>query len=151
MGHEVIRTINNRKYRYYEESYRVPGLRTPRKRSTYLGPVDPVERKPKKGIFGVLDDLVRKKHDWEHTEETPVQERERIGREDRERARTSRNNDLLTGKSISLDELAEVASTQKGEDKADKSTVSESAAASDAADTGSVGSDASDAADAGEL
>jgi hypothetical protein len=143
MGHEVIRTVNGCRYRYFEESYRVPGLRTPRKRSTYLGPVDE-GRKRKKGIFGVLDDLVRKKHDWEHTEETPAQERERIGREDKERERTSRNNDLLSGKSISLAELAEVASTQKGEDKADKSE----SAASDAADTDSAGSEGSDAGDA---
>jgi len=110
--HEVIRTINGRQYRYLEESYRVPGLRTPRKRSTYLGPVEPVERKRKVGIFGVIDDLVRKKHDWEYEKEKPHEEKERIAREDAERERTARNNDLLSGKSITLAELAEVAETQ---------------------------------------
>src|SRR5271170_4614458 len=114
MAHEVIRTVNGRQYRYLEESYRVPGLRTPRKRSTYLGPVEG-ERKRKRGIFGVIDDLVRKKHDWEYTKERPHEEKERIAHEDKERERTARNNDLLSGKSITLAELAEVAETQKGE------------------------------------
>lgn len=39
MAHEVIRTVKGRQYRYLEESVRVPGKDTPRKRSIYLGPV----------------------------------------------------------------------------------------------------------------
>jgi hypothetical protein len=56
MSHEVIRVVNGRRYRYLKESYRVARLRTPRKRSIYLGPVDPIYdegHKRKKGIFGV--------------------------------------------------------------------------------------------------
>jgi hypothetical protein len=118
--HEVIRTINGRQYRYLEESYRVPGLRTPPKRSTYLGPVEPAYddvggHKRQRGMFGAIDELVRKKWDWEHEDETPEQERERIAVEEKERERTSRSNDLLTARSIGLEELAEVAASQKGE------------------------------------
>jgi hypothetical protein len=139
MAHEIVRTINGRQYRYLEESYRVPGVRTPRKRSTYLGPVDPVyaggERKRKKGIFGVIDDLVRKKRDWNREIEPPAQERERISSENRERERTDRNNDLLTGESISLAELAEVASSQKGVGSSSDGAGSEGLDAGDAGKT----------------
>ena len=41
--HRVIRTIKGRKYEYEEESYRVPGEKNPRKRSRYIGAVDPLQ------------------------------------------------------------------------------------------------------------
>lgn len=143
MAHQVVRIVNGRKYLYEETSYRVPGLRTPRKRSTYLGPVDPVYEdagghKRKKGIFRVLDELVRKKRDWETPPESEEQVNARIASEEKDRERTSRNNDLLTGKSISLDELAEVAASQSS----DKEAESAPAASGEASEASS--SDASD-------
>jgi hypothetical protein len=39
-SHDVIRTVKGHQYRYREKSIRIPGVRTPRKLSIYLGPVD---------------------------------------------------------------------------------------------------------------
>lgn len=105
MTYEVIKTINGRRYRYLQRSYREGGkVRT---QSTYLGPVDGGRRR-KSGILAVLDDLVRKTEPVESEEQL----QERIVAEDREYAERDRINDKLTTDKISLDAIAEIAASQ---------------------------------------
>jgi len=108
MTYEVIRTIGGRRYRYSQETYRESGkVRT---RNVYLGPVDGGVRR-RRGVTGFLQDLVRKK-ERDDIGETEIQARERVAGEDRERARHSRSNDLLTAPTISLDAIGEIAASQ---------------------------------------
>ena len=104
MAYEVIKTISGRQYRYLQETYRESGrVRT---RNTYLGPVDGGVRR-RGGVTGFLQGLVRKK-DRNDFGETETQARERVAREDRERAKQARVNELLTGSTISLGAINEI-------------------------------------------
>ena len=47
MGYEVIKTVKGRQYRYSQRSYRVPGRRTPKTESRYIGPVEAVTGIPR--------------------------------------------------------------------------------------------------------
>src|SRR4051812_45391289 len=40
MAYVVVKTINGRRYRYLQRSFRVPGRRTPKTESKCLGPMD---------------------------------------------------------------------------------------------------------------
>ena len=115
MAYEVIKTISGRQYRYLQETYRESGrVRT---RNTYLGPVDGGVRR-RGGVTGFLQGLVRKK-DRNDFGETETQARERVTREDRERAKQARVNELLTGSTISLGAINEIAESQTAYGKAD--------------------------------
>ena len=115
MAYEVIKTISGRQYRYLQETYRESGrVRT---RNTYLGPVDGGVRR-RGGVTGFLQGLVRKK-DRNDFGETETQARERVAREDRERVKQARVNELLTGSTISLGAINEIAESQTAYGKAD--------------------------------
>ena len=115
MAYEVIKTISNRRYRYLQETYRESGrVRT---RNTYLGPVDGGVRR-RGGVTGLLQGLVRKK-DREDFGETETEARKRVAREDHERAKQARVNELLTGSTISLGAINEIAESQTVCGKAD--------------------------------
>ena len=115
MAYEVIKTISNRQYRYLQETYRESGrVRT---RNTYLGPVDGGVRRRDR-VTGLLQGLVRKK-DRDDFGETETQARERVAREDHERAKQARVNELLTGSTISLGAINEIAESQTVYGKAD--------------------------------
>ncbi len=115
MAYEVIKTISGRQYRYLQETYRESGrVRT---RNTYLGPVDGGVRR-RGGVTGLLQGLVRKK-DRNDFGETESQARERGAREDRERVKQARVSELLTGSTISLAAINEIAESQTGYGKAD--------------------------------
>lgn len=106
MAYEVIKTIGGRQYRYLQETHRENGrVRT---RNIYLGPVDGGVRR-RRGVNGFLQELLRKKAPYNC--ETEAQARERMAREDRERAKQARINELLTAPSISLEALKEVIET----------------------------------------
>jgi len=108
MPYEVIKTINGRQYRYEQETYRENGkVRT---RSTYIGPVDGGRRR--KGLTGFLQELVRKKDRRVDMGETEAEASARVAREDAERAKDARVNELLTASSISLEGIAEIAEKQ---------------------------------------
>jgi hypothetical protein len=113
MTHRVIRTINNRDYEYEETSYRVPGVKNPRKRSRYIGPVEPL-RKKKTGLIGVIDkfvELARIKQPWD-IGESEADRLDRLKREDAERAKVARVNHLLTNP-LTLEGLKEVIALQQ--------------------------------------
>src|SRR6202041_791465 len=113
MAYEVIKTISGRQYRYLQETYRESGrVRT---RNTYLGPADGGVRR-RGGVTGFLQGLVRKK-DRDDFGETETQARERVAREDRERAKQTRVNELLTASRISLGAINEIAESQTGDGK----------------------------------
>ena len=115
MAYEVIKTISGRQYRYLQETYRESGrVRT---RNTYLGPVDGGVRR-RGCVTGLLQGLVRKK-DRNDFGETETQARERVAREDRERVEQARVNELLTGSTISLGAINEIAEGQTVCGKAD--------------------------------
>lgn len=108
MAYEVIKTISGRQYRYLQETYRESGrVRT---RNTYLGPVDGGVRR-RGGVTGFLQGLVRKK-DRNDFGETESQARKRVAREDRERVKQAQVNELLTGSTISLGAINEIAESQ---------------------------------------
>jgi hypothetical protein len=112
MAYEVIKTIGGRQYRYSQESYREGGkVRT---RNTYLGPVDGVRRKG--GITGFVQTLVRKKDRREDIGESEAETRARVGREEAERSKNARVNELLTAPTISLDAISEIADAQHSSD-----------------------------------
>jgi len=114
MAYEVIKTISGRQYRYLQETYREGGrVRT---RNSYLGPVDGGVRRG--GVTGLLQGLLRKK-DRDDFEETETQARQRVAREDRERVKQARVNELLTGSAISLGAINEIAESQTACGKAD--------------------------------
>jgi hypothetical protein len=115
MAYEVIKTISGRQYRYLQETYRESGrVRT---RNTYLGPVDGGVRR-RGGMTGLLRSLVRKKNRNDFGETEP-QARERVAREDRERAKEAWVNELLTGSAISMGAINEIAESQTAYGKAD--------------------------------
>ena len=115
MAYEVIKTISNRQYRYLQETYRESGrVRT---RNIYLGPVDGGVRR-RGGVSGFVQSLVRKKNRNDFGE-TETEGRERVIREDRERAKQARVNELLTGSTISLGAISEIAESQAACGKAD--------------------------------
>jgi len=115
MAYEVIKTISNRQYRYLQETYRESGrVRT---RNIYLGPVDGGVRR-RGGVSGFVQSLVRKKNRNDFGE-TETEGRERVIREDRERAKQARVNELLTGSTISLGAINEIAESQTVYGKAD--------------------------------
>src|ERR1700692_3349361 len=115
MAYEVIKTISGRQYRYLQETYRESGRG--RTRNTYLGPVDGGVRR-RGGVTGFLQGLVRKK-DRNDFGESETQARERVAREDRERAKQARGNELLTGSTISLGAINEIAESQTAYGKGD--------------------------------
>ena len=113
MPHRVIRNIDGRDYEYEEESYRVPGLKTPRKRSRYIGPVDAI-RKRKTGILGFIDDLVRAKHPWEEGYVQTEKERQAWMKEwEAARAKQDRINAILTAPTMPLEALHEEVALQQ--------------------------------------
>jgi len=115
MAYEVIKTISGREYRYLQETYRESGrVRT---RNTYLGPVDGGMRH-RGGVTSLLQGLVRKK-DRNDLGETESQVREQVAREDRERAKEAWANELLTGSTISLGAINEIAESQTAYGTAD--------------------------------
>ena len=115
MAYEVIKTISGRQYRYLQETYRESGrVRT---RNIYLGPVDGGVRR-RGGVTDFLQSLVRKE-DRNDFGETETQARGRVAREDRERAKQARVNELLTGSTISLGAINEIAEGQTVCGKAD--------------------------------
>jgi hypothetical protein len=115
MAYEVIKTIKGRQYRYLQETYREGGrVRT---RNSYLGPLDGGVRR-RGGVTGLLQDLVRKK-DRGDFGETESQERERVACEDRERVKQARVNEQLTGATISLGAMNDIAESQTACGKAD--------------------------------
>jgi hypothetical protein len=119
MAYEVIKTISGRQYRYLQETYRESGrVRT---RNTYLGPVDGGVRR-RGGVTGFLQSLVRKK-DRNDFGETKAQARGRVAREDRERVKQGRLNELLTGSTISLGAINEIADSQTAFGEADAGSV----------------------------
>jgi hypothetical protein len=120
MTYTVIKTINGRRYRYLQETYRQNGkVRT---RNVYLGPVDG-ELRRKRGVTAFIQELVRKP---DRNFETEAQARVRVAREDRERAKQARINDLLTAPTISLDAINEIANSQvPGETMGESGDVSE--------------------------
>jgi hypothetical protein len=108
MPYVVVKTINGREYRYEQETYREGGkVRT---RSTYIGPVDGGRRK--KGLTAAVRALVKKKDRREDIGESPAEVSARVAREDAERAKNDRINDLLTASSISLGAIGEIAASQ---------------------------------------
>jgi hypothetical protein len=115
MAYEVIKTISGRQYRYLQETYRESGrVRT---RNTYLGPVDGGVRR-RGGVTGFLQSLVRKK-DRNDFGENETQARGRVAREDRDRVKQARVKELLTGFTISLSAINEIAENQTAYGKAD--------------------------------
>ena len=114
MAYEVIKTISGRQYRYLQETYRESGrVRT---RNTYLGPVDGGVRR-RGGVTGFLQGLMRKK-ECNDFGESETQTRERVAREDRERVKQARVNDLLASPTISLAAINEIAESQTASEKA---------------------------------
>jgi len=111
----VIKTINGRQYRYLQETYRESG--SVRTRNSYLGPVDGGVRR-RGGVTGLLQGLVRKKN-RDDFGETESQARERVAREDRERVKQARANEQLTGATISLGAMNDIAESQTAYGKAD--------------------------------
>ena len=108
MPYVVVKTINGRQYRYEQETYRECGkVRT---RSTYIGPVDGGRRK--KGLTAALRELVKKKDRREDFGESKAEASARVAREDAERAKDARVNELLTAASISLEGIAEISASQ---------------------------------------
>jgi hypothetical protein len=107
MSYEVTKTIHGRQYRYRQWTYRGADGRV-RTGNEYLGPVDGGRRR-KRGISGVLDDLVRKRDKKVETEE---EMRARVAREDAEYAQQVHINDLLAAPTISLDAINEIAGAQ---------------------------------------
>ena len=115
MAYEVIKTISGRQYRYLQETYRESGkVRT---HNIYLGPVDGGVRR-RGGVTGFLQGLVRKKERNDFGE-SETQMRERVAREDRERVKQARVNELLTSSTISLGAINEIAESQTAREKAD--------------------------------
>jgi hypothetical protein len=91
-----------------------------RTKSQYLGPVggdlSPVrERKRGSGVTEFVKDLVRKRECRDDIEETQAEARERVAREDMERTKNDRVNELLTADTISLGAIGEIADMQAGE------------------------------------
>ena len=119
MAYEVIKTISGRQYRYLQETYRKSGRS--RTRNIYLGPVDGGVRR-RGSVTGLLRGLVRKK-DRNDFGETETQARDRVAREDRERAKEARVNELLSGSTISLGAINEIADSQTASGKADAGSV----------------------------
>jgi hypothetical protein len=106
--YEVIKTIKGRQYRYEQETYRENGrVRT---HSVYIGPVDGGRRR--KGLTGLLQELVKKKDRREDYGESEVEASARVAREDAERATDARVNELLTAPTISLEGVAEISASQ---------------------------------------
>src|ERR1700722_19467797 len=70
--------------------------------------------RPAGGITEFLRAVVRKRDRREDIGETEDEARERVAREDSQRARNDRVNELLTGESITLDAVAEIADLQAG-------------------------------------
>ena len=102
----VIKTINGRQYRYRQTTWRDGGrMRT---KSEYLGPVDGVARR-RRGLTGLLQELVRKD---DRCIETEAEASARVAREDIERQKQTRINDLLTAPTIALDAIDEIAAAQ---------------------------------------
>ena len=115
MAYEVIKTISGRQYRYLQKTYRESGgVRT---RNIYLGPVDGGVRR-RSGVTDFLQGLVRKKEPNDFGE-SEIQTRERVAREDRERGKQARVNELLTSSTISLGAINEIAESQTACEKAD--------------------------------
>jgi hypothetical protein len=109
VSYTVIKTINGRRYRYQQETYRQNGkVRT---RSVYLGPVDGERRKGR--ITEFLQELVRK--DENRNFETEEQAKVRVAAEDKERAKQAHINELLTAPMISLDAINEIAAARAAE------------------------------------
>jgi hypothetical protein len=69
---------------------------------------------PASGVTEFLRALVRKRNRREDIGETEHEARERVAREDTQRARNDRVNELLTGGTITLDGVAEIAGLQAG-------------------------------------
>jgi hypothetical protein len=140
--YEVIKTINGRQYRYEQETYRENGrVRT---RSTYIGPVDGGRRK--KGLTGLLQELVKKKDRREDMGESAAEASVRVAREDAERAKNERVNDLLTAPNISLGALSEIAASQAETATAETADVSDSESSQS---SGQSDGDAGEGGDAG--
>ena len=107
--YEIIKTINGIGYRYQQETYRENGrVKT---RSVYIGPVDGGRRKRGK-LTEFVRELVKKKDRREDIGESDAEASARVAREDAQRAKDARVNDLLTAPSISLEGIAEVAEKQ---------------------------------------
>ena len=108
--YEVIKTINGIGYRYQQETYRENGrVKT---RSVYIGPVDGGRRKKGK-LTEFVRELVKKKDRREDHGESEAEANARVAREDAQRAKDDRVNDLLTAPSISLEGIAEVSASQQ--------------------------------------
>jgi hypothetical protein len=124
----VIKTINGRRYRYSQKTWREGGrVRT---KSVYLGPVDGDARR-KGGVTEFLRAQVRKS---DKVVESETQIQERIAAEDRDRAKQDRINDQLTAPTISMAAISEIASAQAHSDK-DRSGQNDKAADGDAGDS----------------
>ena len=124
----VIKTINGRRYRYSQRTWREGGrVRT---KSVYLGPADGEARR-QKGVTGFLQRLVRKSG---RVVESEKQVQERIAAEDREYAKQDRINDMLTAPTISVDAISEIASEQ-AHSETGTSADSDKAADTDAGDS----------------
>lgn len=107
--YEIIKTINGIGYRYQQETYR-ENWRV-KTRSVYIGPVDGGRRKRGK-LTEFVRELVKKKDRREDIGESDAEASARVAREDAQRAKDARVNDLLTAPSISLEGIAEVAEKQ---------------------------------------
>ena len=136
----VIKTINGRQYRYRQETWREGGrMRT---RSKYLGAVEGADtsresdasvgsgvpaalgqgterayvprRRRKAGVTEFLRDLVRVKERADDIGEAEVEMRERVAREEQAYARNDRVTELLSGDTISLDAINEIADKNRG-------------------------------------
>lgn len=86
---------------------------SPREGTEAEGAARSAER-PVIGVTEFLRALVRKRDRREDIGETEDEARDRVAREDAQRARNDRVNELLTGKSITLDAVAEIAGLQAG-------------------------------------
>ena len=137
-SYTVIKTINGRRYRYSQRTWREGGrVRT---KSVYLGPADGDARR-KKGVNGFLQGLVRRS---DRVVESEEQIQARIATEDREYAKQDRINDMLTAPTISVDAISEIAEAQSTSATAEASNdaqAGESEAGGEGIGDGGEGSD----------
>jgi hypothetical protein len=124
----VIKTINGRRYRYSQLTWREAGrVRT---KSVYLGPVDG-DARSKGVVTKFLQGLVRKSS---REVESEKQMQERVAAEDRQYAKQDRVNDMLTAPTISMEAIGEIAAEQAHSDSA-VSAVSDSVGDTDVGDS----------------
>ena len=74
-------------------------------------------RRRQTGVTEFLRDLVRKRDRLDDIGETEAEVRERVGREDRERARNAQVNELLTADTITVEAIGEIADMQSGDNE----------------------------------